>query len=260
MRPTAGGELLGDPTETALYRFAMDTGSEPQLLKTALPRVAELPFSAERVRMTTFHRDGPEIVSFMKGGTEAVLGAAADALTEAGRVPLDREGVLAAAERLSAQGLRVLAVATARWPSLPHPVEPATAETGFTFLGLVGMLDPPRPEAAPAVALCKSAGIVPVMITGDHPATATAIACCWGRNSKFFARDKIPFGENNSSTCLTRSVWAPVGWASMALIIQFRPIAPKTSQPRALRTTTSCSALFFTIMFAGRIPRQLVLG
>jgi Ca2+-transporting ATPase len=176
VRPTAGGELLGDPTETALYTFAVDKGASPQRLKAELPRVAELPFSAERARMTTFHRDGVGVVAFMKGGTEAVLGASVDASGEAGTVPLDREEVLAAAERLSAEGLRVLAVAMARRPSLPHPLEPQTVETGFTFLGLVGMLDPPRPEAAPAVALCKSAGIVPVMITGDHPATAAAIA------------------------------------------------------------------------------------
>ncbi|HEY6008175.1 MAG TPA: cation-translocating P-type ATPase, partial [Geobacteraceae bacterium] len=175
VHPSADGGLVGDPTETALYRFALDQGAEPQQLALAYPRIAELPFAAERGCMTTFHADGAGVVAFIKGGVEAVLAASVDARGEEGTVFLDREGVARAAQQLAADGLRVLAVATAYRPKLPEPLTPS-AEQGFSFLGLVGMLDPPRPEAAEAVATCRSAGITPVMITGDHPATAATIA------------------------------------------------------------------------------------
>jgi Ca2+-transporting ATPase len=99
-----------------------------------------------------------------------------DALTVEGRRPLERAEIDAAVERMAADGLRVLAFAMRAFPAVPATLDPDQVETGLTFLGLVGLLDPPRPEAAEAVKLCRRAGITPVMITGDHPATARAIA------------------------------------------------------------------------------------
>src|SRR5206468_3519211 len=87
-----------------------------------------------------------------------------------------REAVLAVAERMATEGLRVLAFAQRKWPRLPTRLDPANVESGLEFSGLVGLIDPPRREAKDAVASCRSAGITPIVITGDHPATARAIA------------------------------------------------------------------------------------
>jgi Ca2+-transporting ATPase len=97
-------------------------------------------------------------------------------LTAGGRAELQRQDLLASAEQMAADGLRVLAVAVRDWPTLPQTLDAEVIEDDLTLLGLVGMLDAPRPEATAAVALCRTAGIVPVMITGDHPATARAVA------------------------------------------------------------------------------------
>jgi Ca2+-transporting ATPase len=105
-----------------------------------------------------------------------MLDRCVDALTVEGRRPLERAEIDAAVERMAADGLRVLAFAMRAFPAVPATLDPDQVETGLTFLGLVGLLDPPRPEAAEAVKLCRRAGITPVMITGDHPATARAIA------------------------------------------------------------------------------------
>ncbi|CAG1009696.1 H+-transporting ATPase [Burkholderiales bacterium] len=110
----------------------------------------------------------------VKGAPEAVLGRCAWQLTASGRVAFDAAPTLAQAERLAARGLRVLALAQNELSALPASVD--EAEAALTFLGLVGLMDPPREEAAQAVAECQASGIVPVMITGDHPATARAIA------------------------------------------------------------------------------------
>ena len=157
----SGGKLIGDPTETALARevspehFAED--------RKHYPRAAEVPFTSARKRMTTIHRtpDG-NYLAVAKGAPEMIAPCCRD-----GSVPADYGA-------MAAKGLRVLAVAARRLEQLP--ADPAQAESGMTFLGLVGMEDPPRPEAAEAVALCKKAGIRTVMITGDHAATASSIA------------------------------------------------------------------------------------
>jgi Ca2+-transporting ATPase len=172
----AAGHVVGDPTEVALYRAALDAGYDKTVLEQTAVRVAELPFTPERKCMTTFHRAPAGLVAFTKGAPEHVVERCTAALTHAGDVPLDRAPVLRRAEELAGAGMRVLAVAQRRWNVLPESLEAADSERELTFLGLVGLIDPPRPEAAPAVALCRSAGIHPVMITGDHPATARAVA------------------------------------------------------------------------------------
>jgi Ca2+-transporting ATPase len=168
------GEAAGDPTETALYRAAAAAGCGKEDSETLQPRVAEVPFSSERARMTTVHADGPEFVAYTKGAPERVLASCSHRFGALGDQPLDREGALAEADAMAASGLRVLAVAMRRLPSIPQPLE--DVESDQTFLGLVGLFDPPRPEAKEAVALCQSAGIHVVMITGDHPSTARAVA------------------------------------------------------------------------------------
>jgi Ca2+-transporting ATPase len=161
------GATVGDPTEVALVAAAREAGVDKAKLERRFPRVAELPFDSERKCMTTVHRDpAGGFVAFTKGAVEAVLVSARDV-----RPPL-----LAVAERMATDGLRVLAVAVRRWRELPGPIDPATLERDLILLGFVGLMDPPRDEAREAVTMCGAAGIVPVMITGDHALTARAVA------------------------------------------------------------------------------------
>ncbi len=171
---SAVGAISGDPTETALLEAAAAAGYFKAELDVALPRVAEQPFDSGRMRMATVHRGAEGHVVYLKGAPEAVLPLCAARLSGTGETPLDAETTLAAAENMAAAGLRVLAVAYRRFAELPADL--SAMEAGLVFLGLVGLIDPPRAEAAGAVAECRRAGIVPVMITGDHPATARAIA------------------------------------------------------------------------------------
>jgi len=170
------GTMRGDPTEVALCLAAADAGYDRVTQKDVVQRLAELPFDSERKRMTTFHVVSDGVVSFTKGAPETVVEHSHNALGHAGPMPIDKATVLGQAERMAADGLRVLAVALRRWPSLPDSLAADAVECELTFLGLVGLIDPPRAEAAKAVALCQSAGITAVMITGDHPATARSIA------------------------------------------------------------------------------------
>ena len=170
------GIAHGDPTEIALLIAARDNGLSRSAAEQQAPRVAELPFEAERKRMSTVHRcaDGGYL-SVTKGAAEVIVARCRSAHRPAGPLPIDRDALIEAAERMAASGLRVLAVATRRWESLPE-IAPEVLEADLEFLALVGLLDPPREEARDSVAICRQAGIVPVMITGDHPATARAIA------------------------------------------------------------------------------------
>jgi P-type Ca2+ transporter type 2C len=171
-----GGIVSGDPTEVALYVAATRLGCEKPAAERGAPRVAELAFDSERKCMTTLHRFATEIVSFTKGAPEVLIGRCRkEAMGDAER-PIDRARVLRQAEDLAAAGLRVLAVAYRRWTELPAALDAQIVERDLTLLGLVGLIDPPRPEARDAVALCQSAGIAVAMITGDHPATARSIA------------------------------------------------------------------------------------
>jgi Ca2+-transporting ATPase len=177
--------VLGDPTEIALYEAARFAGIKKEALHAILPRIAELPFDPDRKMMTTMHAwprenrpwsaDGT-CVSFTKGAAELVLDRCDRMLTDSGSSRIDRTKITSAAHAMAQQGLRVIAVAMRMWDEAPADWERADAESGLVLLGLAGMMDPPRAEAASAVAQCKSAGIMPVMITGDHPLTAMVIA------------------------------------------------------------------------------------
>ncbi len=172
-RAGAHGELLGDPTETALLD-AVPREAIAQL-NADLPRIGELPFESERALMSTLHRDGDTVLLLTKGAPEAVLRRCTAELGPTGPMPLGT-GHAETVERAAAHGRRVLAFAARRFDAAPPTVEPETLERGLVLLGFAGLIDAPRAEAAAAVAACRSAGITPVMITGDHAATAAAIA------------------------------------------------------------------------------------
>jgi Ca2+-transporting ATPase len=169
-------EAQGEPTELALFQAAAKSGFDKATLAEEMPRVAELPFDAERKRMSTLHAEGSRIVVFVKGAPESVLPLCNSQLDGDGVSALDINATLAWAEASANNGYRVLALALREFSSQPEPLDIETVESQLTLLGLVALLDPPRPEAKAAVAECLSAGITPVMITGDHPGTALAIA------------------------------------------------------------------------------------
>jgi Ca2+-transporting ATPase len=171
-----GGGIIGDPTEIALCAVAAEYGFDKNELDEQFPRAAEIPFDSERKCMTTFHKITGGYVSFTKGAVDVLLESSVNILTSEGLKNVDADGIRRVNERLAAEGLRVLCASMRRWTSLPEDISPEKAETGLTLLGLVAMMDPPREEAAEAVASCRAAGITPVMITGDHPITAKAIA------------------------------------------------------------------------------------
>jgi Ca2+-transporting ATPase len=172
----APASWLGDPTETALVLAAHAGGLDKTVLDAASPRVQEQPFDSDRKRMTTFHKEATAFVAFTKGAPESVLPRCATQWTPEGGTPLDSTAVLATANQLAAQGLRVLALARRSHARLPDTNAIDEVESQLELLGLIALIDPPRPEAMAAVRDCITAGITPVMITGDHPATARAIA------------------------------------------------------------------------------------
>ena len=174
LAPDEQGRMLGDPTEVALWRAADEAGLVRADEAARTPRIAEIPFDPARRRMTTLHRGVAALVSYTKGAPEAVVPLCVSMAMPDGPVPAAPEAIMRAAAAMAENGLRVLALAQRRWANPPD--RPADLEQELEFLGLVGLLDPPRPEAGAAVALCRRAGIRPVMITGDHPITARAIA------------------------------------------------------------------------------------
>lgn len=170
-------QLAGDPTELALYLAAQENGFDKIALEHNLPRIAELPFDSERKRMTTLHKvSHDQIIAFTKGAPESVLPHCHQQVYLDGEQALDPDALLEYANNFAEKGYRILALAYRYFPDLPEPLNDETVECDLVLLGLVALLDPPREEAIDAVQECFSAGITPVMITGDHPGTALAIA------------------------------------------------------------------------------------
>jgi Ca2+-transporting ATPase len=158
---------IGDPTETSIVLAAHKNGMPQEELNRLYPRLAELPFDSDRKLMSTINSiDGKNIV-IVKGAFDVIADRCINGDLEAGRRYTDE---------LSRHALRVLAVAYKEIDEVPSQPTSEELENGLTFMGLVGMIDPPRPEARDAVAVCREAGIKPVMITGDHVVTASAIA------------------------------------------------------------------------------------
>jgi Ca2+-transporting ATPase len=139
--------------------------------------VAEIPFDSDRKCMTTIHRDpAGGFLAVTKGAVEVILARATHMATSSGMSRFDPARLLSVNDHMAADGLRVLAIAMRRWSFLPEDITAEMVERELVLLGFVGLMDPPREEARQAVGQCKDAGIVPVMITGDHPLTAKAIA------------------------------------------------------------------------------------
>ena len=176
-REDNNGDLIGDPTETALFSAAKGHGFIKDILEKVLPRIAEVPFDSERKSMTTIHQNTEgRYISFTKGAPDILIEKMNTCLTDKGIGPIDREEIIDVNNDMASMGLRVLCFAFREFDVLPNVVLPDNIENELTFLGLAGLMDPPREEVIEAVAQCKRAGIRPVMITGDHPATARAIA------------------------------------------------------------------------------------
>ena len=171
--------VTGEPTEAALVRWAVAQGLSPSALRAQYPRVAEAPFDSERKMMSTLHTDGSSVVQYTKGAPDVLLplcdriwiDGRAEPMTDAHRAEI------AARNRdMTGRALRVLAAGMRTYDALPDDTSPAALEQHLCFLGLAGMIDPVRPEVVDAIRACRSAGIRPIMITGDHVDTATAIA------------------------------------------------------------------------------------
>ncbi len=158
---------LGDPTETAIVLAAHKNGLPKDELNSTYPRLAEIPFDSDRKLMTTVNQMDGKIIVIVKGAFDMMAPRC---------IAGDLETAKQMTETMSADALRVLAVAYKEIDAVPAQVTSEELENGLTFMGLVGMIDPPRPEAKEAVAICRKAGIKPVMITGDHVVTASAIA------------------------------------------------------------------------------------
>ena len=160
----------GDPTENALVEAAARAGLDKNQLEQQWPRVGELPFDSERKLMTTVHRrPGGGYRILVKGAPDVLARRCIMEYTAFGRVMARNEG-------MAEKALRVLGVAWRDVDQLPKPLDSVTVEKGLTFVGLLGMMDPPRPEVKRAVEQCYAAGVRPVMITGDHKLTAVAVA------------------------------------------------------------------------------------
>ena len=177
--------ILGDPTEAALQVAARKGGIDLEAEARRTPRIRELPFDSRRKRMSTIHKERDAQRVYVKGAPKEVLALCTDVRQDGQQVPLDnaqRARIIAANDDYARNGLRVLAVATreipeaSRFGSTSVEFTPESIEQDLTFLGLVAMMDPPRPEVAEAVKKCHTAGIRIIMITGDYGLTAESIA------------------------------------------------------------------------------------
>ena len=173
------GEVTGEPTEAALVAWAGKLNLPKPGLKEALPRCGEAPFDSGRKMMSTVHASGGAYIQFTKGAPDMVLNRCTCMLKNGEVVPMtqaDRDAILAANKGMADRALRVLACAQRMWERMPESLEPGDLEKELCFIGLTGMIDPVRPEVKLAIQECRSAGIRPIMITGDHVDTAVAIA------------------------------------------------------------------------------------
>lgn len=161
---------IGDPTETSIVMAAHKNGMEKEALNEMFPRLAEIPFDSDRKLMSTINRIGDKLYVIVKGAYDSL----------APRCVGDLQRATGKVDEMSAQALRVLGVAVKEIDKVPQKLESDDLENSLTLIGLVGMIDPPREEARTAVQICRAAGIQPVMITGDHVVTASAIAKALG--------------------------------------------------------------------------------
>ncbi len=172
------GEIKGEPTEAALVAYANNLGLKKYDLEKVTPRVGEAPFDSGRKMMSTIHKTGDGFVQYTKGAPDVVLTHCDCALIEGQQVPMTaelREKIASQNKEMADKALRVLCVAMRKYDTQPSN-EASEIENGLCYLGLTGMIDPVRPEVIDAIDECRTAGIRPIMITGDHKDTAVAIA------------------------------------------------------------------------------------
>ena len=173
------GGAKGEPTEAALVNFGAAEGIIKSELEKTQPRVAEAPFDSGRKMMSTIHKCGDAFVQYTKGAPDEVLRRCISYEQDEKILPMTEEKrreILDKNHSMADKALRVLAAAKRNWNAVPEDVTPENLEQDLCFIGLTGMIDPIRPEVKAAIAECRSAGIRPVMITGDHKDTAVAIA------------------------------------------------------------------------------------
>ncbi len=171
-------QATGEPTECALVNYASAVGTPKADLEAVAPRVGEAPFDSMRKMMSTIHRQDGKFVQYTKGACEMLMGRCVGYLTENGVVPMTKELIDAVAvqnKNFADRALRVLGAAYRVYDAMPESLEPDALEQELIFIGFVGMIDPCRPEVYEAIKQCRSAGIRPIMITGDHKDTAIAI-------------------------------------------------------------------------------------
>ncbi len=216
------GHPAGEPTELALHAAAHRFGFDKSVLHPQQPRLAILAFDSERKQMTTLHANTDGVIAYSKGAPEKIIAQCTQVLSSAGAMQIDRTAMLTQAETLAHEGYRVLAFAQRQFDQQPENITAEYIEQDLTFLGLVALIDPPRAEVPQAVADCLSAGITPVMITGDHPGTALAIAKRLG----------IADGSN---TLLTGAVLAQLSDAEFAATVETRRIYARVSPEQKLR-------------------------
>jgi Ca2+-transporting ATPase len=230
----------GDPTEGALISSALKYGlSEAE--HQATPRLDAIPFESEHQYMATLHSspDGGEPVAYLKGAAETLLPRCETAMDANGELrPVDRDAVVRQMEAMASEGLRVLLLARARLGQGKTTIEHGDVSAGLTFLGLQGMIDPPRPEAITAVGACQRAGIRVKMITGDHAGTATAIAAQLGING-------------GSAPALTGVELASLGDAELAEAADRTSVFARVSPEQKLRLVTALQARGHVVAMTG---------
>ena len=175
----ADGNITGEPTEAALVAWADKLGMKKYDLKKDYPRSGEAPFDSGRKMMSTVHAANGSFVQYTKGAPDVIIGRCTHYLKDGVPVPMTedyKQSILTANKAMAAKALRVLASAPKVWSEAPTSYEPEQLENELCFMGLCGMIDPVRPEVKAAIVQCRSAGIRPIMITGDHVDTAVASA------------------------------------------------------------------------------------
>ncbi len=185
-------KIVGDPTEGALLTMAGKTGMNKKSLESEYPFVEEIPFDSDRKQMTIVRKNNESYVAYVKGAPDVLLGNCSKILegdTTVDLIPEKRNEIMKANGELADKAMRVLGVAQREFNQLPSQIDAQSIENNLVFLGLVAMIDPPRPEVKLAMRDCRSAGIRSVMITGDHKNTAVAIA----RDLGFYEKDSLAF-------------------------------------------------------------------
>jgi len=234
-------EIQGDPTEGALVVSARK-GGLAEGLRAKFPRRDTIPFDSLHQYMATLHETArtDARVAYVKGAVERILERCTTALAADGAVSaLDAPGIEAAAEALAARGLRVLAFARREFPAATPRIDHADVGADLTFIGLQGMLDPPRPEAVEAVRACRQAGIAVKMITGDHPRTAAAVAA------------QLGLAGEEACAALTGKELAAVSDADLVRVADATAVFARVSPEQKLRLVAALQARGHVVAMTG---------